>query len=265
MVATLAQSERVRRTLDKSRGFLAVTFNYSGYPLVRDLRRHVQAGTLGKLKQIRVEMPSDAFIQPPEKMYPQAWRLQDGEIPTILLDLAVHVHHLTAFLTGLKPIAVNADFHHFSIFEGIVDDAYIWVKYEKDFRASFWVSKTALGYRNGLKLRLFGDQASAEWIQEEPERLHIYRKDSTRMSYDRGNALHGDEIRERFKPGHPAGFIEAFANLYADIADALLQYRTQGECRSPYVYGWEHANEGLELLAAASRANRNQSWLSLTR
>ena len=265
MAATLAQSERIRDALEKSKGFLAVTFNYSGYSLVRDLQRHVKDGTLGKLKQIQVEMPSDAFIQPDEKMNPQPWRLQDGEIPTILLDLAVHLHHLAAFLTGLKPLEVNADFHHFTRFSEIVDDAYIWVKYENDFHASFWVSKSALGHRNGLKLRLFGEQGSAEWFQEEPERLHIFRKDSSRVTYDRGNAEHADEIRERFKPGHPAGFVEAFANLYSDIADALMHYRDRGEHESPYVFGWEHANEGLVLLEAAARANQARTWVSLQR
>lgn len=263
MVATLEQSMRIKAALDKSKGFLTVTFNYSGYPMLRDLRRHVQSKTLGQLKQIQLEMPSDGFIQPAEKMHPQAWRLQDGQIPTILLDLAVHVHHICHFLTELVPLSVNADFHHFSSFDGIVDDAYMWVKYEHDFRASFWVSKTALGYRNGLKLRLFGDQGSAEWYQEEPERLHIFRKDSTRVTYDRGNCTHPDEIRERFKPGHPTGFVEAFANLYADIADAMQEFKQTGHHQSPYVFGWEHANEGLELLQAASTANRTGTWTSI--
>jgi predicted dehydrogenase len=263
MVASLAQSNQVREAMQRHGGFLAVTFNYSGYPMLRDLRRHVREGTLGALKQIQIEMPSDAFIQRPERMHPQAWRLSDGEIPTILLDLAVHLHHLAGFLTELKPLAVNADFHHFSAFEGIVDDAYIWVEYEQDMRAAFWVSKTALGHRNGLKLRLFGEQGGAEWVQEEPERLHIYRKDSSRITYDRGNVAHPEEIRERFKPGHPAGFIEAFANLYTDIADALAQYRAEGRHTNPYVYGWAHADEGLRLLRAAARSNHERNWVTL--
>jgi predicted dehydrogenase len=63
MAATLEQSDHINQALQRSKGFLAVTFNYSGYPMLRDLRRHVQGGTLGKLKQVQIEMPSDAFIQ----------------------------------------------------------------------------------------------------------------------------------------------------------------------------------------------------------
>ncbi|TPH17154.1 Gfo/Idh/MocA family protein [Litorilituus lipolyticus] len=264
MAANIEQSNKIKQALDKSKGFLAVTFNYSGYPMVRDLRRHIESGTLGKLKQIQIEMPSDGFIQAEEKMCPQAWRLQDGDIPTLLLDLAVHIHHLTGFITDLKPQSINADFHHFSIFDGIVDDAYMWVNYEQDFRASMWVSKTALGHRNGLKLRIFGDQGSAEWYQEEPERLHIFNKDSSRVTYDRGNCQYQNEVRDRFKPGHPSGFIEAFANLYTDMADALEQFKAKGEHDSPYVYGWSHAHEGLALFQAANVANKERRWIDLS-
>ncbi|WP_135076145.1 Gfo/Idh/MocA family oxidoreductase [Terasakiella sp. SH-1] len=263
MAADIEQSQQIKAALDRSNGFLAVTFNYSGYPMLRVLREHVKSGQFGKLKQVQVEMPSDAFIQAREKMHPQAWRLQDGHVPTILLDLAVHLHHLTGFLTELTPQSVNADFHHDSIFDGIIDDAWLWVKYNQDFRANLWVSKSALGYRNGMRVRLFGDQASAEWVQEEPERLHIFNKDSTRLTYDRGNCLYPDEIRDRFKPGHPGGFIEAFANLYGDIADALKSFNNSGRIDNPYVFGWDHAHEGLELLQASARAHQEERWISM--
>lgn len=263
MAADLQQSIAIQKALDETKGFLAVTFNYSGYPMVRVLRRHVQEGTFGELKQIQIEFHSDGFIQAPEKMHPQAWRLVDGAIPTILLDLAVHVQHLSEFITGQIPLSVNADFHHFSIFDGIVDDAYLWAKFEKGMRASYWVSKTALGHRNGLRVRLFGEQASAEWYQEEPERLHIYGKDSVRMTYDRGNCHFKEEVRERFKPGHPAGFVEAFANLYNDIADALVMFRKKGQFQSPYVFGWQHAHDGLVMLDAAVQSNKTETWVEI--
>jgi predicted dehydrogenase len=260
MVANLKESEEIRQVLEDRKGFLAVTFNYSGYPMIRELRSLLLDNKLGKLTQIQIEMPSDGFIKEKHEMCPQKWRLSDGKIPTILLDLGVHLHHLTSFITNLKPISVNADFNHFSIFDDIVDDAHMWVNYENDFRASLWVSKTALGYQNGLKLRVFGELGSAEWYQEEPENLHMFSKNSTRTTYGRGNCVYGNQTKERFKPGHPAGFIEAFANLYSDIADALNDYKNNDHWESSYVFGWEHANEGLTLLEAASSANSTRLW-----
>lgn len=263
MVANVAESQQVKAALEASGTFLAVTFNYSGYPMLRVLRRHVQAGDLGPLLQLQIEMPSDAFIQPPERMQPQAWRLADGVIPTILLDLGVHLHHLAGFVSGQKPRMVTADFHHMGAFAEVVDDAYLWLEYEQGMRASFWLSKAALGHRNGLRLRLYGEQGSAEWLQEEPERLHLFQKTSRRLTLDRANCSYPEEIRERFKAGHPGGFVEAFANLYGDLAAALVQHRETGRVQSPYVFGWEHADEGLRLLQTAAMAHQQRQWLEV--
>ena len=263
MAANLSQSLEIKQALLETQGFLAVTFNYSGYPMVRVLKRHIQAGDLGNILQVRVEMPSDGFIQEAKSMSPQAWRLVDGEIPTLLLDLAVHVHHISDFVTGCKPVSVNADFNHYSVFDGIVDDANIWLKCEQNVRVSYWVSKTAIGHKNGLKISVFGDNGSAHWVQEEPELLHLYNQQSVKTTYNRGNCHYADEIRERFKPGHPGGFIEAFANLYQDIAHAIIEYKQTGSHQSPYVFGWQHAHEGLVLLDAATQSNQQQQWIEI--
>jgi predicted dehydrogenase len=263
LASTVNQSLNIQRMQQKNAGFLAVCFNYSGYPMVRVLRRHLQAGQLGRINQVHVEMPLDSFIQPKDKMKPQLWRLLDGEIPTILLDLAVHVEHLSSFVLGQRPMSINANFNNFSEFEGIVDDAQMWVRYQEDTRGTFWVSKTALGRRNGLRIRVFGDAGSAEWLQEEPERLHLFDKHSRHVIYDRGNCLYPDEVRERFKPGHPGGFIEAFANLYGDIGSALHEYRKTGGYSSPYVFGWQEAHQGLSLLEAAVKSNAQKQWADI--
>ncbi len=251
--------------MDSSQGFLAVTFNYSGYSMVRELKQRVMQGELGKISQIQIEMQSDAFINKAAQGAPQPWRLKDGQIPTILLDLAVHLHHLVYFITEKRPQKVLADFHNFSRYKGIVDDAYIWVDYNDDMRAAYWVSKTAYGHKNGLRVRVFGENGSAEWFQETPDQLLVTNEQSVMMHYNRGNALNQNEIVERFKPGHPTGFVEAFANLYSDIADNLVRYHSSPEAFEfdRNVFGWDHANEGLMLLKKATESNAQGCWLNI--
>jgi predicted dehydrogenase len=56
-------------------------------------------------------MPQEGFARLDREgnpMVPQQWRLTDGVVPTISLDLGVHVHHLVDFLTGEKPQEVVA-------------------------------------------------------------------------------------------------------------------------------------------------------------
>src|SRR5690606_10713873 len=112
------------------------------------------------------------------------------------------------------------------------------------------------------RLRIYGTEASAEWFQANPEELLISHKDGRREILDRAGsvALAALPRYNRFKSGHPAGFIEAFANLYADLADALLEFRRTGEWGAEADYGAEIALEGLRMLEAMERSCRTRRW-----
>lgn len=246
------------------RGFLAVTFNYSGYPMVREMRRVIASGELGRVVQIHADMPQEGFIRrigAAPAASPQAWRLADGRVPTLSLDLGVHLHQLVHYVTGLKPLEVMATEDRFGCFD-VVDNVFATARYERGAVARYWLSKSALGHRNGLSLCIYGEAAAIEWLQSEPEVLTISYADGRREIRDRAAfAPVAAEARyARFKAGHPAGYVEAFANLYADIADALVQYKTKGAWRSDEVFGAELALEGLHFLEAITDSAVARSW-----
>ena len=125
-----------------------------------------------------------------------------------------------------------------------------------------WFSKSALGHRNGLRLRIYGSRASAEWYQACPEELALAYSDGRRKTMDRASSVEVANMRcyNRFKAGHPAGFIEAFANLYSDIADCLHQYRATGQWKSEEVFSAELALEGLKLIEAINKSAYKKVW-----
>lgn len=269
LVSSLKEAESIDKCFQKSPNFMAVTYNYSGYPLVRELRELVRNGELGHLLQLQFEMPQEAFIRlsaaKEKTVSPKSWRLKDGEIPTISLDLGVHLHHLAYFITGKEPVRVMAEFSNYSQYSGLVDDIMMWLAYKDGMKGSFWMSKTAIGNRNGLKLRLYGDKGSAEWIQMRPEELQISYSDGRLTTIDRASKTFiCEELRyNRYKAGHPSGFIEAFANLYYDIADALIEYRSRGAHNNPYVFGIEHSIRGLQIFSAARKSYNDSCWIKL--
>ncbi len=263
--ALAVSSEECRdigQALARNRGFLAVTYNYSGYPMVRELRRMIADGSLGTLQQIHIEIPQEGYLR--QAAAPQAWRLKDHAVPTVSLDLGVHVHHLVHFLTGGKaPLEVVGDQDTYGPFRDIVDNVYCLAQYEDGLKVQSWYGKTALGNRNGLRIRVFGSLASAEWFQMQPEDLLFNQADGRRMQIDRG-AGDADLARQlrynRFKAGHPSGFIEAFANLYADIAGQLRRYQSGDAAHSDFVYGVEESEEGLRFLEAIARSAQTRTW-----
>jgi predicted dehydrogenase len=209
-------------------------------------------------------MPQEGFLRVDgqgNKPMPQEWRKIDGPVPTLHLDLAVHLHELIHYLTGQKPQEVVADQSSRGWFP-VVDNVNCLARYSGNVQGQFWFSKCALGHRNGLRLRIYGFKGSAEWYQLNPEELNLSFADGRRQVFDRAsNAQVASLARyNRFKAGHPAGFNEALANLYFDINAALSGYRMNGKQESEEVFGADLAAEGLGFLEAIVRSCKTKQW-----
>lgn len=258
--------QQLQHIYQPQRHFLAVTFNYSGYAMVRELKQLLKSGRLGTVQKIHLEMPQEGFKRPPDiagkKSSPQAWRLQDYEVPTICLDLGVHLHHLSSYLLEQEAESTVAQFANHSDYPGLIDDVQMLLRYPGNITGSMWMSKTAIGNRNGLKVRVFGTEGSACWFQLNPDELELNFNDGRREIMDRaGQCEYAGQFRyNRMKPGHPTGFVEAFANLYQDIHLALTEYLQGSHRTNEYVFGLEQAMLGLQLFKAATLSAQTGSW-----
>jgi predicted dehydrogenase len=270
LVTSSSEALTIRNQLAERNGFLAVTYNYTGYPMIRELKHMIASGMLGKIHQVQVEMPQEGFARVAADgapIQPQEWRLRDGTIPTLFLDLAVHLHMMVRFLLGTTPEEVVALSSSNGNFPEIIDSTQCLVRYSGGVHCGIWFSKVALGYRNGLRLRVFGDKGAAEWVQENPEYLHYADNNGTKMVMDRscqGILIANQSRYQRFKAGHPAGFLEAFANYYLDIAEALIAYRSTGRMDfGSYVFGVDESIEGLKMLEAIALSSHSHKWESV--
>jgi predicted dehydrogenase len=208
-------------------------------------------------------MPQEGFIRrnPATNAtnIPQSWRQLDHGVTTLALDLGVHLHHIVSFLTNCKPLELVAKEDHLGNVTNVVDNVNCIVKYSNGMICSMWFGKSALGYRNGLRVRLFGTEGAAEWTQTDPENLYLCDKYGSKRTIDRSdpeNLVANLPRYCRFKPGHPAGFIEAFANYYADIAEAIAGQNVSHR----YVAGIDTALESMHFLEAISISSRSNRW-----
>lgn len=266
LASASADADEILRTIAETKGFLAVTYNYTGYPMVRELRHMIHQGRLGRIQQIHIEMPQEGFARlnrEGQPATPQGWRLKDSVMPTISLDLGVHVHHMIDFLTGEKPVELVASQSSLGHFRQVVDNTMAIVRYTGGLESSIWYSKAALGYRNGLRVRVFGEIASAEWYQMDPETLLFNDHYGRQTRIDR--AVVDVEVAQlaryqRFKSGHPAGFLEAFANLYIDIGRHMQSGEPAGQ---GYVFSAQQAWEGLRTLEAINESAQMRQWVKV--
>lgn len=243
--------------------FVSVVFNYLCYPMLRELREMIKNEYFGKVMQVQIEMPQEGFLKynNGSPLKTQDWRLRDGEVPTLSLDLATHTYSIVKFLTEQTPLEVVAVENNFGNFLDIIDDVNAIIKYSNNIICNMWYSKVALGNRNGLRVRIFGEQGSAEWFQLEPEVLIVSDKSGKLHHLDRGseNLFVANQFKyNRFKVGHPVGFIESLANFYEDVYD---DYKSNKSER--LTYGLSESEECLSLLEAISKSAKQKKWISI--
>ena len=220
MTATLMEATDLCLTVEHSGLTFALTHNYTGYPMVREARHLVRAGRLGTLRKVVAEYPQGWLSTPLEETgHKQArWRLDPLRAggSSAVADIGSHVHNLVCYVTGLQIEAVVADLSAQVPGRAMEDDAGMLVRFEGGAVGVLHASQVATGEENGLALRVYGEKAGLEWRQEQPDRLHLLLPDGPRRTHTRGNPWLSAEARHavRLPPGHPEGFIEAFANIY---------------------------------------------------
>lgn len=257
LVANLEEAKEIKKLYQDK--FLVVTHNYNSYPMIRELRALVKQHKFGIIKNIIINMPQESFFRPPKSIkYPQAWRLKDDKIPTIALDLGVHIYNLADFLLQSSVKKVFADLNQFSNYN-VVDDMKIWLEFQNNTKGSFWITKTALGNANALSVEIYGDRASVKWTQGNAEELIISYNNGTKEVLNRScDLIEATKKRyNRMTAGHPSGFIEAFANLYVDIA---LFYKNE---INSYIFGLDHTIESLNFFEKAMQSYKQGEWIEI--
>jgi predicted dehydrogenase len=230
-----ANLEEARRLRDKARAtglIFAVTYNYSGYPLVRHARAMVQAGELGAIRIIQVEYPQDWLAEPLEATgQKQAdWRTDPARSGAggCVGDIGTHAYQLAHFVTGMMPEQILAEATTFVPGRRLDDNVQILLRYSTGARGALWASQVAPGNDNGLRLRVFGEKGGLDWRQEEPNVLVWSPLGDAPRMIRRGTAAMnaaGQRVN-RIPPGHPEGYLEAFATIYTEVAAAITARRS---------------------------------------
>jgi predicted dehydrogenase len=258
-------------TLEKDLLF-AVTYNYSGYPMIRQARKMATSGQLGELRVVQVEYPQDWLTTAAENsgVNKQAeWRTDPDRAGSggCIGDIGSHAYHLATYVTGLQAEELCAELTSFVDGRRLDDNAQIMLRFSSGARGMLWASQVAPGNENALRLRVYGSTGGLEWSQENPNQLwHTPFGQATRLITRSGNAADGNANRlSRIPAGHPEGYLEGFANIYSEVADAL-ESRIKGLALDesvdfPTVVDGVHGVEFIE--AAVKSSVAGASWVKL--
>jgi predicted dehydrogenase len=262
LTATLEEARRLRDKARASDRVFAVTYNYSGYPLVRHARAMVRDGELGAIRVIQVEYPQEWLSTPLEQSgQKQAdWRTDPARSGAggCIGDIGTHAYQLAHFVTGLAPSQVLAELTTFVPGRRLDDNVQILLRYAEGARGALWASQVAPGNDNGLRLRVFGEKGGIDWRQDEPNRLTWSPLGEAPRLISRGTAaMNADGQRvNRIPAGHPEGYLEAFATLYTEAAAAIVAHRTGAALDAAVTFPTiEDGFAGVALVDAALRSS----------
>lgn len=270
MTNTLAEARELQATQERTGRIFCLTHNYTGYPMVRQARAMVDAGELGTLRLMQVEYVqggrADEGILP--GMSKKKWKEDGRGGPSLVMgDIGSHAHNLLRFVTGLEVAEVAAEIGPIVPGRTVHDFAGALLRMQGGARGSFWVTQTAAGVENCLRLRVSGTKGTLEWMQEVPQELLFKPLGAPQQKRTpNGPGTHPLASRScRIVAGHPEGFHEGFANLYKDAGEAIAARRS-GAVPDPLALQFPNALDGLrgiEFIDAVMRSSRaNGAWMA---
>ena len=227
MVHTVEQAEELARIVREKNVVFAVTYNYSGYPLVKQAREMVRSGELGEIRKVVVEYNQGWLASKLEETgQKQAdWRTDPSRsgVGGCIGDIGSHCEQLVSSMTGLEIEHICADLTTFVPGRQLDDDANLLLRFRGGARGLLFCSQICVGGENDLRIRVWGTKGGLAWHQEEPNRLLVHRLDQPDQVYRRGNGYLAEAAAAgtRLPSGHPEAFFEAFANIYKAVAGAI--------------------------------------------
>ena len=214
----------------------------------------VARGDLGKVRLIVVEFSHGFHADAADAENPRMrWRYDPDQagISGQFADCGIHALHLASFVSGQNARELSADFVSAIANRRLEDDAMVNIRMDGGTTVRLWTSSVAVGSFHGLNIRVFGEKGGLRWAQQWPDQLRWTPLNGRTETIERGSAgLSPDADRAtRIATGHSEGMLVAFANIYADLADAIVARRT-GSVVNPHALHFPTAIDGLRSIAA---------------
>lgn len=266
LVTAVSEARELVTLAEETGLFFALTYTYTGYPMVRDARARIRAGEIGDVRMMHVEYLLEWLADDPAKLGKGGvWRGDPARSgPTGCVgDIGTHAFNVLEFVSGQRCRALNARLRTFVPGFTLDDTNMMMMEFDGGADAMLWCSLAAAGHRNSLKFKIVGTRGTLEWQQEAPETLRMSRLGQADLVFRRGQSDNTpDALAAASLPaGSPEAYIEALAVLYSNFADCLAAGR---DWRSAVPVPVPDINEGLRgvvLSELCLQSSREERWL----
>lgn len=272
LTSTMEDATTLEVAVAQSKALFILTHNYTGYPMIRQARDMVASGDLGTIRIVQAEYPQDWLTSSLENegLKQAEWRTDPSRsgVGGSIGDIGTHAHNLACFVTGLEVESLAADLQAFGAGRTLDDNAHMMLRFTGGARGMLWSSQVAPGNENALKLRVYGEKGGLEWSQEDPNYLWFtpHGEPKRLLTRNGAGATGPSQAVSRIPGGHPEGYLEGFATIYNEAADAIRSVQG-GAVRAAamgVLPGIKAGMDGMRFIGACVASSKNDAaWTKL--
>ncbi len=266
--ATYEEALKLEAAIEKAGLPYALTHTYAGYQMVREARALCAAGKLGRIRKVAVEYLQGWLSSPIESTGHKqaAWRTDPARSGPggAIGDIGTHAFHLLEYVSGLRVTSINATLRSVVPGRKVDDDCNAFLRMNEVAEGTLACSQVATGERNEVRLRIYGEFGSLDWRQQDPNQLVVKWPDRPEEIHYAGMGYLDSDVRvvARMPAGHPEGFLEAFAVLYSEFADALIAWKQGNKNPLPATLpGIQAGVRGMQFVERVIESNRKEGWV----
>lgn len=227
MTTTYEEAKVLQSALEKSKAVFAVTYTYTGYPMIRQMREMIANGDIGKVQKIDAQYYQgwiNPIIHDKEKRA-NTWRLdpEKGGISCCIGDIGTHAFDMIEYVTQLRVEKVLADLNYVYSDNKMDVDGTVLLHCTNDVKGLIRTSQIATGEENNFSVQIYGGKAGLKWAQENPNYLYLM-EDGQPLRVLKPGHVYNSELSlggTKLPPGHPEGIFDSMGNIYKGVAKAI--------------------------------------------
>lgn len=227
-LTTTYEEAKILNSIQKDKNTVfAVTYTYTGYPMIRQMKSMIENGEIGTIQKVDVQYYQgwiNSLIHDKEKRS-STWRLdpEKSGISCCIGDIGTHAFNMAEFVTGLEIKQILSDLNYLYEDNPMDIDGTVLLRFSNKIKGVLRASQIATGEENNFTVQVYGDKGGLKWEQENPNYLYLLKEDKPLQVLKPGHAYNSDFALEGTKlpPGHPEGIFDSMGNIYYGVAMAI--------------------------------------------
>ena len=227
LTTTLEEAKTLNDLQKKSGTVFAVTYTYTGYPMVRQMKHMIANGEIGTVQKVDVQY-YQGWINPiihNKEERSSTWRLdpEKSGISCCIGDIGTHAYNMAEYVTGKEVESILADLNYLYDDNPMDIDGTVLIRFSDNVKGVIRASQIATGEENNFTVKIYGNKGGLKWKQENPNYLYLMKEGKPLQTLKPGHDYNSEFSLEGTKlpPGHPEGIFDSMGNIYLGVANAI--------------------------------------------